>query len=379
MTEEQENLPVSATKEKVAKEKSAKEKVAKDKKPTIWPLWLLSVLIIGALGSVSFFGWHQLSRIDSIQAEFQQMHQREQNLLEKNTQLSTELRSLAQQKEQQTESLKKAQRETTQKLAELSTTLLQMGGASRTEWLLAEAEYLLRLANQRLNIEKDPAGATAVLKAADKVLVEADDAGLFDIRKKLSEEILAMEMVSQSDSDGLYLKLEAMINGIDNLEQTYFLKENSAKKQHRSNTSMADAAPQGTWDKIKTELNKLVNFRRLDAPVEPLLSPEQTYYLKQNLRLMLEQAQLALLKKNEALYQSSLKKSSKWIAQHFQKDEAPVRVIQKTLSELVEQKIDPELPDISGSLNLLKARIKLLYKQHALSKAERGSPMEATS
>lgn len=353
MTEEQKALPAP--------------KPAKNTK--VWPLWIVIIIVTAASASLFFYGWHQLTRIDVIQTEFQQMHLREQQLQQANEQLATEVRTLNQQREGLNESFRAEQSAITEQLATLSTQLLQMGGASRTEWLLAEAEYLLRLANQRLNIERDVSGAIKVLQSADAVLADADDAGLYPVRKQLRDEILALQMIGDSDRDGLYLQLEAIINRVDGLEQAYFIKQNTAtakdtKKQDTAEPSQIGA--EAWWQLALTELKTLIVFRKLDAPVEPMLSPEQSFYLKQNLRLILEQAQLALLKKNQPLYRGNLSKASKWITTYFPMHETRVQVIHEQLNSLENKNIDPELPEISGSLNQLKQRIQLLYRQHAL-------------
>jgi uroporphyrin-3 C-methyltransferase len=360
----------------------------------IWPLWIVIAVITVASGALFFYGWHQLAGVASINAEFQQMHQRQQQLQQTNDSLAAEVRNLGQQKETLSQNLSREQAATNNKLGALSAQLLQMGGASRTEWLLAEAEYLLRLANQRLNIEKDVAGTVKVLETADTVLAEADDAGLYPVRKQLRDEILSLQLVSDSDLDGIYLQLEAIINSVDRLEQVYFLKHRtdttefkaqlaqvsaqnqasaqsqvSAQNQLRAQNDTTDALPQTWGQKLLAELNKLIVFKKLDAPVEPLLSPEQTVYLKQNMRLLLEQAQLALLKKNQRLYEANLNKALAWIGTYFPTHEKPVQVIQEQMQALATRDIDPKLPEISGSLSLLKQRIQLLYRQHALPSA----------
>jgi uroporphyrin-3 C-methyltransferase len=344
------------------------------KSASIWPLWIVILFIAIASGALFFYGWLQLKQFSTLPSDIQQISQQDQQLQQAHDRLVTEVTALRQQRENLSERIQSEQAALTSKMAALSTQLLQMGGASRTEWQLAEAEYLLRLANQRLTIEKDVAGAIKVLESADTLMAETDDAGLFPIRKKLREEILALQMVTDSDQSGIYLQIEAIISGLDTLDQAYFIKHQTAKAANSPYVTPVqkdDAAQEQTlWQQAIAELNKLIVFRKLDAPVEPLLSPEQSVYLKQNLRLLLEQAELAMLKKNQLLYQASLNKSLSWIKKYFPTNEKPVQAIEEQLNQLLSRNIDPELPEISGSLNLLKQRIQLLYKQHALPPQE---------
>ena len=112
------------------------------------------------------------------------------------------------------------------------------------------------------------------------------------------------------------------------------------------------------WSNIWKDLKQAVLIRRLDKPVEPLLAPEQDYYLKQNLRLMLEQASLALIDKNTIIYQSSLNKALVWLDQYFIQNDKKISEIKNNLAEMASFKIDQTLPDISTSLRLTKMKIE---------------------
>ena len=251
----------------------------------------------------------------------------------------------------------------TQKLSEL-------GARSRNDWLLAEAEYLMHLANQRLTLEHDINSAEAMLTSADKIIAEINDPGLIDIRQALASEILNLQQLSHLDYQGLYLKLDAMISSLGKLQQRSFLRENlpetitdtTKTTNEQSNQFMA------IWSNIWGDLKQAVLIRRLDKPVEPLLAPEQDYYLKQNLRLMLEQASLALIDKNTLIYQSSINKALSWLEHYFIQNNKQISELKSALSEISSFKIDQTLPDISKSLRLTKMKIENFYRQHSISK-----------
>ena len=97
--------------------------------------------------------------------------------------------------------------------------------------------------------------------------------------------------------------------------------------------------------------------RRLDEPVKPLLSPEQTAYARLNLQLMLEEAELAVLQGHQELYSRSLTKASKAIDTWYDSSSPKIIALSDTLEELADKNIDPDLPDISKSLQLLKSRL----------------------
>ena len=255
--------------------------------------------------------------------------------------------------------------------------LTDLGARSRMDWLLAEAEYLMRLANQRLNLEHDIQSAEAMLSSADSILAEINDPGLTEIRKTLASEIVSLQKVRHLDHQGLYLKLDALVQNTDELKQQAFLADDSVTLSSSTSnpdqsSKPSDVSTENTflavWRSIWKDLKQAVTIRRLDQPLPPLLAPEQHYYLKQNLRLMLDQASLALLDENTAVYQVSLKKADTWLKQYFMQNDPLVQQIQATLDEMVRYEISPKLPDISHSLRLTKAKIESFYRQHALSK-----------
>ncbi len=330
-------------------------------KRAAWPIWLLALLILLILLIGGFFAWQLLQQqnndikhiLDNRLSQENKIVQIEQGLAKRILLLEEEKNALLQRlstldKQSQFNSLR----------------LNEMGGSSRTDWLLAEAEYLLRLANQRLNIEKDAGGAEAILISADKVLSEIDDPGLLPVRIALAEEIFALQSIEGSDTAGLYAKLDALMSALDKLEQHSYLSNKTSLYEPEENKH----AEGSLWKEVWTDLRKAVVIRRLDQPVAPLLAPEQSYYLQQNLRLMLEQASLALLNKDEGAFRKNIDKARRWLDQYFSADDAAVEAIKQELNSLAKVRIAQNLPDISNSLRLLKNKVESMYRHHQLDK-----------
>ncbi len=134
--------------------------------------------------------------------------------------------------------------------------LLEAGNRTRTDWLLAEAEYLLRVANQRLMIEKDIRGALAALESGDEVLAESDDIGVYPVRQQLAKEILALKGIVDVDRTGLYLKLEAAIDSIHQLTDSALIHDRAPGFVSSGENPEADASGQPGlvaegWNKFK--------------------------------------------------------------------------------------------------------------------------------
>lgn len=245
--------------------------------------------------------------------------------------------------------------------------LAQLGGGNRSDWLLAEAEYLLRLANQRLLLEHDVKGSELVLSAADSVLKEIDDPALLPARVALAEEILALQTLPKIDIQGAYAKISSLSRAIYALPEKFAALEPDDARSNQEQPGKAQN-PDSVWAQLAAELGKVLQVRRENEPVTPLMRPEEYYYLKHNLRLMYEQAALALLAREDTLFQDSIAKAADWLGTYFDAKNPRVAAQIETLDALAQGSLAMELPDISRSLKLVKARIEALYRNHTLDK-----------
>lgn len=231
--------------------------------------------------------------------------------------------------------------------------------ADPREWLHAEAEYLLRLANQRLQLERDVKGAKALLKAADERLTDADNPALIPVRRAIQSELAALDSVPTVDRTGLYLALMAQQEQLADLPLKQDVEEMSAQN---GNDSSLEGGWQQQLSRLGGELKDLVVIRRHDEALEALVTPEQESYLRQNVRLLLEQAQLALLKTEPKLYQASLDKAITLIERYYDTQRDAVNNSLERLESLRDKTIRPELPDISESQQTLKDFIEKRFQ-----------------
>ncbi len=218
----------------------------------------------------------------------------------------------------------------------------------RGEWQLAEVRYLLRIANHRLLMERDVSGALRLLEAADTVLAELDDFGLHEVRARLADEIAALEGLSSTDLQGLFLRLESAKRDLDALP----LRKPEFTPAEAPGARPGDDA--GAWAALQRQLANLVRIKRLDGEVKPLLAPEEAVYLELNLRLMLERAQLAALREEQLMYEESLLTALTWIERYLDTDDPAVRRLRDELDALAGVDLARPLPDVSGSLEALR-------------------------
>ncbi|SDW94719.1 uroporphyrinogen-III C-methyltransferase [Marinobacter mobilis] len=331
-------------------------------RPRLWPLWLLVILSLILAAGIGLWSWQQWQYQQRLEQALTHLQDASQSLQASTNQTVSErterLRSLEQSLSAQQERMATQQRQIDHNAREL----LATGNRTRTDWLLAEAEYLMRISNQRLQIEKDIVGALSALMAADEVLKDSDDIGVYPVRQQLAREILSLKAVEGVDRTGLYLTLEATIERIQQLTDDS-LNQTPPPPADTASTSVA-LAREGepsmfrvAWDKALSTLEKVIVVRKLDQPVQPLMSPEQSAYARLNMQLMLEEAEMAVLRGNQTLFDRAIAKAHRALAQWYDGSDQRVGALISTLDELAQRQIDPELPDISGSLTLLKARV----------------------
>ena len=349
MTETTDQLPATISKES-------------PKRQRIWPLWFLTLLALALAVALALWSWQQWNNQQAIQQSLanlqQDTRQLEDRYGDRGSQQSDRLQSLEQKLSAQRELIATQQRQIDHNAREL----LEAGNRTRTDWLLAEAEYLLRIANQRLMIEKDIRGALSALEAADEVLTESDDIGVYPVRQQLAREILALKGLSGVDRTGLYLKLEAAIDSIHQLTDQALINDQAPGFIADDSKSSAEAGDDSNillqaWEEFKATLMQVVVVRRLDEPVKPLLSPDQSAYARLNLQLMLEEAEMAVLRGNQPLFERALSKARSTLANWYDDSNPRVVGLTETLNELADKNVDPSLPDISKSLDLLKERL----------------------
>ena len=235
--------------------------------------------------------------------------------------------------------------------------IARFGATDRKDWLLAEAEYLLRLANQRLIMAGDVVAATALLNSADSILLELDEVSLYSARAAVAADLAALRAVPKVDVEGLYLRLAALIEQVQHL----------AIFELPVQPSRLEAVPAEDWQEKLQQgyaeaLHKLSDYiviRRRDVPYEALMDPQWERMVRQNMRMLLEQAQVALLSGNQVLFRESLQRTSHWVEQFFEADEAGSRALSQDIALLMEQTISVDLPDVSKSLRELDEAMEL--------------------
>ncbi len=225
-------------------------------------------------------------------------------------------------------------------------------GRSNNQWQLAEAESLMRIANQRLSLNRDVNTAISALQQADQKLLQSGNLGLTSIRNSLAGEINQLKSVRQPDITGMAATLQSLAGQVSQLKPAGSSLTRStgktADEEHQSDRSL-DTLLEDTWKGFK----QLVVVRKHEQPVSAMLPPSQQYFLYQNLQLQLQTARLALLRKESIIFHSSLDTAIEWINSFFDSQEATAGNMLTNLQSLKAIELSPALPDISKSLQQL--------------------------
>ncbi len=309
--------------------------------------WTAVLALLVALGSVGggVYLWQQLNRIQ------QALDQSDQDSQVRVQALEQELARRAKALSQRQDATDQAQQELEHAVAGMH----ELASRDSQGWALAEAEFLMRVANARLRLSRDVPTAIAALSEADARLQALGDPALIGIREQLSRELAALKAVAIPDVEGMSLKLDALAQQADSLPLAGGRVPETAPHGEAAPGTSSEQAPawrravSGIWGELKT----LVVIRHHDKPIAPLLSPEQAELTRQVLRLKLETARAALVEGNAKLYSDSLNSAQDWLGQRFDAGAAAVTAVSKALSELAATDITPTLPDVSGSLRAL--------------------------
>ncbi len=296
----------------------------------------------------------------------QQLEQTRQHFEQQQQAIAAQKEALAEQADkiqQEREASKKQGQQLYRSLAEIQT---RMGGREG-QWRVAEAEYLLRVANHRLTLMGDPDTALEALKSADERLAATGDPGWSAVREIIATEITQLSALPRVDRSGISAELNALAAGVDELplhNDGLVQVPRSPRSDSKAGVAESDGLQldnmlQEFWQGFKS----MMVIRHHERPVSAMLPPEQRYFLTQNLRLKLENAKAAMMGRNQTLYADNLNSAVAWTDRYFKAGAAQVSGFKSQLQGLASRVIAPSLPDLSGSLRALQERRQTLDRE----------------
>ncbi|BDY06880.1 uroporphyrinogen-III C-methyltransferase [Ferrimonas sp. YFM] len=227
------------------------------------------------------------------------------------------------------------------------------------DWLLAESDYLVQMAARKLWLEQDVATAIALLKDADRRLNLMKDEALTPVRQALRDDITVLQGLPRQDLAGVALTIESLINSVDRwpLNRVELPDLAQAEVSDSPSESVSDWKSNlaKSWNAL---VDDFITIRRRQGELQPLLAPEQEWYLREHLKGKLMQAQLALYHGHTDAYRKALSTAADWVETYFKRDEATIEGALTSLAELQRTELGSRLPDSLASQPLLEALVQ---------------------
>lgn len=326
-------------------------------------LTIVLLMILPLMGGVAYLGFQQFRMQNQLQVLADENSQVRQQLSARAQQISTLQQQLDEEREpvvvdnssvrelesnvnQQTENLER-------RMAQLQA---QIGEAETPDqqWKILEAEYLLSIANQRLLLESDIDSAVTLLESADSSLLNSGNNTVFAVRQSIANDLTRLRSISLPDREGIYLRLENLLAEMQAVDLLSSMRENFENRRAQdSEAAQVGGDSPGIFDSSMEFLGSIFVWRKWDEVPEAMLAPGQGVAIKQNMQLMLEQAALALLARDTALFHASLGKAKDWFQRYAVTDSTQGQSVLGELDQLLVININPKLDGIERTLALI--------------------------
>jgi len=318
-----------------------------------WPMAPILLVAVLALGLITWQWLETRDRFDNLQQELAR------RLADSDT-TAKESRALARQSLESLQGLQTKLGVLEAKLAESQgqqdalEVLYQELTRNSDDRLLAEIEQTLAIAAQQLQLAGNVEAALIALASADARLASANRPQLLVLRKLLNRDIDKLKALPLADTSGMALRLEGIVTAVDTLPLAF-----EAPAREESAKAVAGTAGDfGFWRRLLSdmwsEIRQLVRVERLDRPDPALLSPAHAFFLRENLKLRLLNARLALLQRDGKTFRNDLKQTQLWLERYFDAHDKRVMSAITSLKQLGGADISLELPSLNDSLSALR-------------------------
>lgn len=245
-----------------------------------------------------------------------------------------------------------------QQLVQTQLQLAELGGRRPADWLLAEADYLVRMAGRKLWLESDDRSALMLLAAADSRLADLNDSSLLPIRALLAQDIQSLKQLNPVSLTSVALSISGMIPQIANLPiATLKLPEvTEGDKIEPLSESVSDWREnlRRSWRAL---VDDFISVKNREMPVEPLMSEQAQWLVREQLSFALLQAKSAAIKGESTLFQQSLQRALGILIDDFELTSTEVEQFSSALQNLQQTEIERSFPQQLRSQQALTDRL----------------------
>jgi uroporphyrin-3 C-methyltransferase len=232
--------------------------------------------------------------------------------------------------------------------------LYQELSRNRDEWAYSEIELSLAIASQQLALAGNVKAALIALQTADTRLQRMDRPQLTALRKAVASDIERLKAAPHVDTLAISTRLDALIAQVDKLPLAMEMRP-----QPEQPPAAAPGAGEGNpwtrfWSNVWTELRGLIRVQQMDQPDAALLAPSQAFFLRENLRLRLIGARLALLARDATSYKADLKAARDWLNRYYDTRNSNVEHALAMLRNLHDAEVGIAVPEINATLEAMR-------------------------
>jgi len=325
----------------------------------------LALTVLAVLLAVQTVSSH--SRINSLRRDMAQSLQKGNAVNAETAALAREVSDTAKELQVKVGVLESRQVEAqTQQLA--LEQLYQDLSKNRDEWALSEVEQVLNTASQQLQLAGNVQGALIALQNADRSLGRSDKPQFLNIRRAIGADIERLKAMPAVDLAGVALRLDNVIGQVDSLPMLSDEKPllpTAPVRSTRKNEAAAANENLGlgqrmtqTWrnwmQEMWDDVRQLVRVRSVETPEALMLSPAESFFVRENLKLRLLNARLALLSRNEATFRDDLASAQEILHKYFDTRARATQSAQGALRQVQANNLNIEMPTLSDSLNAVR-------------------------
>jgi len=376
----EERLNVDAEKEVIessATQSESSKSGAKQKKSSgnglLWFVVIILFLIVLGMAGAGYWYYMQQQSASADSATTQQSNATKLNAIERErADILVTLQDVARTNQTLQSTVDELKTQNEQLSLQAESTLQQlnnMEGRRPADWLIAEADYLVRMAGRKLWLENDVRTAILLLVNADKRLKSLADPSVLPVRASLAEDIQTLQQLNPVSQSSVALALTGMMAQIDKLPLDTFEKPEDASAEDTTLSESADDWQDNLAKVWRSLVNDFLTVKTIEGPIEPVLSLEAQFLAKEQLRLQLMHAQTAALQGDAGLYNQSLQYAQTLIIEKYDTEKSQVTGFVEALQNLIATDISRPIPTELASQKplerLLDSRVKQVFGQGA--------------
>lgn len=359
-----ENESAEVIKKTVVEEESDSEKVLEAReflntseapRSNSWIAILLNVIAFTAVGWGIWFVWTEVQTVKRSMESVDEVIESINSQIVQITSLQEITRDLESQVERLESGIVRADERNQSVINRVETVAEELAKTqvdTRSSYVLAEAEYLLKIADQRLLIERNPETVVNLMRTVQALLAQLEDGRLLFVREQLAEDLHLLSAIPNVDVWGIQAELLALDPVLNEL-----------KLPIRRLSLESDSQPEGDVQKFLDDLSVFIRIREVNAPITPLVSASDAGRAREVLRLSLEQIKVALVREDQKLFDAGLTQAKRLSRHFFDVTEGAGLTVMTVLSALEGTQVTWKIPDAAQGLRALKAYRDVLTQE----------------